>query len=72
MEEKVCKVMKGVGSWNIVLGIISIVVGVASGILLIVSGAKLLSGKSKILFQKEWVGISIVMWECPFGVKFTE
>lgn len=50
MEEKVYKVMRGVGSWNIVLGVVAIVVGTASGILLIISGAKLLAGKSKILF----------------------
>lgn len=50
MEERVCKVMRGVGAWNLALGIVGIVVGVAGGILLIISGAKLLAGKSKILF----------------------
>ena len=35
MEEKVYKVMRGTGSWNIVLGVVAIVVGVASGVLLI-------------------------------------
>lgn len=50
MEEKVCKVMRGVGAWNLALGIVGIVVGVAGGIMLIISGAKLLAGKSKILY----------------------
>ena len=50
MEEKVYKVMRGAGAWNIVLGIVTIVVGVASGVLLIISCSKLLAGKSKILF----------------------
>ena len=50
MEEKVYKVMRGTGAWNLVLGVVAIVVGVTSGVLLIVSGAKFLSGKSKILF----------------------
>lgn len=50
MEEKVCKVMRGVGAWNLALGIVGIVVGVAGGVMLIISGAKLLAGKSKILF----------------------
>lgn len=50
MEERVYKVMRGTGAWNLVLGIIGIVVGVAGGTLLIISGAKLLDGKSKILF----------------------
>ena len=44
MEEKLYKVMRGVGAWNIVLGVIAIVIGVASGILLIVGGSKLLAG----------------------------
>ena len=50
MEERVYKVMRGTGAWNIVLGILGIVVGVAGGILLIISGGILLSGKSKILY----------------------
>lgn len=50
MEEKVYKTMKGAGSMNIVLGIVSIAAGVAAGVLLIISGAKLIAGKSKILF----------------------
>lgn len=50
MEERVYKVMRGAGAWNLALGIVGIVVGVAGGTLLIISGAKLLAGKSKILF----------------------
>lgn len=50
MEEKIYKVMKGAGTTNIVLGVITLVVGVATGILLIVAGAKLTAGKSKLLF----------------------
>ncbi|HBA48655.1 MAG TPA: hypothetical protein DCZ91_12830 [Lachnospiraceae bacterium] len=50
MEEKVYKVMKGAGTTNIVLGVITLVVGVATGILLIIAGAKLIAGKSRILF----------------------
>lgn len=50
MEERVYKVMRGAGAWNLVLGILGIVTGVAGGTMLIISGAKLLSGKSKILY----------------------
>ena len=43
MEEKVYKVMKGAGTTNIVLGVITLVVGV-------IAGAKLSAGKSRLLF----------------------
>lgn len=50
MEEKVYKIMKGVGGANIAIGVIALVVGVSTGVLLIVNGARLLAGKAKILF----------------------
>lgn len=50
MEEKVYKTMNGVGTMNIVLGVITLVMGVAGGVLMIVGGAKLLYHKSKIMF----------------------
>ncbi len=50
MAEKVYKVMKSVGSWNLVMGILLIVVGIAAGITVIVNGAKLLVAKSDLIF----------------------
>ena len=32
MEERVCKVMRGTGAWNIVLGIVGIVIVVAGDV----------------------------------------
>ncbi|MBO6299057.1 MAG: hypothetical protein J6N53_09430 [Lachnospiraceae bacterium] len=50
MEEKVYKLMKGAGAWNIALGITSLVVGLTCGILMIVAGVKLQHGKSQLMF----------------------
>ena len=59
MEEKVYKVMKGAGTTNIVLGVITLVVGVATGILLIIAGAKLSAANPGFYFKEEKVaGIS--------------
>ncbi len=48
--ERVYKVMKGAGSYNIVIGILLIVIGITLGVLNIVAGGKLLKTKSNILF----------------------
>ena len=48
--EKVYKAMKSVGSFNVVMGILTIVSGIGLGILFIAKGAKLLKHKSDILF----------------------
>ncbi|MCR5255002.1 MAG: hypothetical protein K6D96_03650 [Acetatifactor sp.] len=50
MEEKVYKLMGGIGGGNIAVGIVTIVFGLAMGVLLIINGARLLVGKSKIMF----------------------
>lgn len=50
MNEKVYKVMRGVGVSNIVMGIVVIALGVACGVLNIISGAKLIKEKSNIIF----------------------
>lgn len=50
MNEKVYKVMKRVGGFNIACGVILIVLGVGVGILQIVHGGKLLSRKNDITF----------------------
>ncbi|MBR1477727.1 MAG: hypothetical protein IJ608_07175 [Lachnospiraceae bacterium] len=49
-EEKLYKVLKRSGGWNIALGVFTLVCGITTGILLIISGAKLLAGKGKLLF----------------------
>lgn len=48
--ERVYKVMKSVGSFNIVIGILLIVMGIGTGTAIIAKGAKLLRRKSDILF----------------------
>ena len=50
MDEKIYKVMRAAGGWNIAIGVVSIVVGIMSGVVLIVAGARLLTDKSKIIF----------------------
>lgn len=50
MNEKVYKLMKNVGAWNIVFGVILIAGGVAIGIMQIIHGARLLKEKKDILF----------------------
>ena len=50
MGEKVYKVMKGAGAWNIVLGIMMIVLGIAAGVLNIIIGGKLLKNKRNLMF----------------------
>jgi len=50
MNEKTYKTMNGVGTGNLVLGILLIVVGLAAGILMIVNGGRLLKSKSNLLF----------------------
>ena len=50
MNEKTYKVMNGVGSGNLVIGILLIVVGLVAGILMIVNGGRLLKNKSNLLF----------------------
>ncbi len=49
-EERVYKIMRGTGAWNIALGVVVLVTGIAAGVLLLVSGTKLLMGKSKLMF----------------------
>ncbi len=48
--EKVYKVMRTTGGFNIAIGVILIVFGVTLGILNIVSGASLLKNRKHILF----------------------
>lgn len=50
MNEKIYKLLNGVGAANLAIGICVLVGGVASGVLLIVNGVKLLKNKSKITF----------------------
>ena len=50
MEEKVYKVMGGVGALNVVLGVIAIVIGIATGVLLIIGGSKLINKRSHLMF----------------------
>lgn len=50
MNEKVYKVMTGVGIGNLVVGVVIIAAGLACGILSIVNGARLLKNKSDIIF----------------------
>ena len=48
--EKVYKLLKNVGGWNIAIGVLLIVIGITLGILNIVSGASLLRNRKNILF----------------------
>ena len=48
--EKVYKLLKNVGGWNIAIGVLLIVVGIALGVINIVSGALLLRNRKNILF----------------------
>lgn len=48
--EKVYKMMKHVGIFNMVMGIILIVTGVGIGVSVLVNGARLITGKSKLTF----------------------
>ena len=48
--EKVYKVMRTSGAWNIAIGIVLIVVSVTAGIISIVNGAALLKNKSDLTF----------------------
>ncbi|MCI7099482.1 MAG: hypothetical protein MR966_11420 [Lachnospiraceae bacterium] len=48
--EKVYKVMRTSGAWNIVIGIVLIAVSVTAGVISIVNGAALLKNKSDITF----------------------
>jgi len=50
MGEKIYKIMKSVGIFNIVMGIIFIVAGISAGILVITNGARLLKNKSELIF----------------------
>lgn len=50
MMEKTYKAMNGVGTANIVVGIIMILAGVAAGVITIIGGARLLSGKRGLTF----------------------
>ncbi|MBO4864729.1 MAG: hypothetical protein J5517_10200 [Eubacterium sp.] len=48
--EKVYKLLKTVGGWNIAIGVLLIVFGITLGILNIVSGANLIRNRKNILF----------------------
>ena len=48
--EKVYKVMRNAGAFNIVIGILVIVIGITVGVLNIVHGGSLMKSKSNILF----------------------
>lgn len=50
MGEKIYKIMKSVGAFNIVMGIILVISGITTGILVITNGARLLKNKSDIMF----------------------
>lgn len=49
-DEKIYKVVRATGAWDIAIGVASIIFGLGAGIMLIISGAKLLSSRSKIMF----------------------
>ena len=49
-EEKVYKVVRATGAWDLAIGIATIILGLGAGIMLVISGAKLLSSRSKIMF----------------------
>lgn len=48
--EKVYKLLKTAGGWNIAIGVFLIVFGITCGIINIVSGAFLLRNRKNILF----------------------
>lgn len=48
--EKVYKIMKSVGTFNVVIGILMIVSGICFGVFVITKGAKLLRHKSDLMF----------------------
>lgn len=48
--EKVHKVMKCSGAWNIVIGVLLIVTGVGFGIISIINGGRLIKAKKDVLF----------------------
>jgi hypothetical protein len=48
--EKVYKLLKTAGGWNIAIGILLIVFGITCGVINIVSGASLLRNRKNILF----------------------
>ena len=49
-EEKIYKVVRTTGAWDLAIGIVTMVFGLAAGIVLVISGAKLLRSRSKIMF----------------------
>ncbi|MCD7868838.1 MAG: hypothetical protein LUG62_11830 [Clostridiales bacterium] len=49
MNEKIYRIMAGIGAGNLALGIIVLVTGISTGILMIVNGARLLKSKEDIL-----------------------
>ena len=49
-EEKIYKVVRTTGAWDLAIGIVTMVFGLAAGIVLVISGAKLLMSRSKIMF----------------------
>lgn len=48
--ERVHKVMKSSGAWNIAIGVLLIVVGVGFGIISIINGGRLIRAKKEVLF----------------------
>lgn len=50
MGEKIYKIMKQAGVWNLTMGIVLAVVGVAMGVLFIINGSRLLKSKSEVMF----------------------
>lgn len=48
--EKVYKIMKSVGTFNVVMGILMIISGIGFGAFVITKGAKLLRHKSDLMF----------------------
>lgn len=48
--EKIYRIMRHAGAWNIAIGIIIMVVGLGAGILSVINGGILLSRKNDITF----------------------
>ncbi|MDO5345113.1 MAG: hypothetical protein Q4E91_05155 [Lachnospiraceae bacterium] len=48
-KEKIYRTMKGVGTSNLILGIIMATTGIAAGVLTIINGARLLKRKNSVL-----------------------
>lgn len=48
--ERVHKVMKSSGAWNIVIGVGLIVMGIGFGIIAIINGGKLIKAKKDVMF----------------------